>query len=63
MRIWHVRSTPIRPSGDDAFDSAVRAAYEKLIEDKVALPEPPPELADLFRGRTINLTTGGPDCS
>ena len=51
--IWHVRTEPTKASGNTLFDESARTMLEKLVQDRTHLPEPPPEVADLFRGRTI----------
>jgi hypothetical protein len=58
MHVWHVGQTPVQRSGDDAFDAAVHALFEKIMDDRVPLPEPPSEIADLYRGRTIDVRVG-----
>jgi hypothetical protein len=55
MVIWHVTSQPRKSSGNPSFDDAARAMLEKLVQDRTKLPEPPPEVADLFRGRMLVL--------
>lgn len=59
MVVWHVRPDPIRKSGNDLFDDSARSMLLKLLDDKTALPEPPPEVADQFRGRTVNIALAG----
>jgi hypothetical protein len=54
--IWHVRSEPTKPSGNAHFDASARTMLEKLMEDRTPLPDPPPEVADMFRGRTIRFS-------
>ena len=57
--IWHVRAEPTKASGNALFDDSARAMLEKLLQDRTPLPEPPPEVADLFRGRTLVLVLPG----
>lgn len=59
MVVWHVRSEPMRSSGDAAFDESVRAILQKLVDERVALPEPPSEVASGFKGRTVRVTFTG----
>jgi hypothetical protein len=59
MSIWHLRSTPIRPSGNELFDDSARTMLQKLLDDKTPLPEPPPEVAEQYRGRTVNVALSG----
>jgi hypothetical protein len=59
MVIWRVRPDPVRKSSNDLFDDSARSMLEKLLDDKLALPEPPPEVADSFRGRTVNILLTG----
>lgn len=58
MVIWHVRIEPIKKSGNDLFDDSARSMLQKLLDDRTELPEPP-EVADNFKGRTVNLTLTG----
>ncbi|WP_394838288.1 TonB C-terminal domain-containing protein [Pendulispora rubella] len=55
MTIWHLRSTPARASGNDLFDDSVRSVFQKLMDDRTPLPEPPPEAAETYRGRAVNV--------
>lgn len=59
MIIWHVRVDPVKKSGNDLFDDSARNMLQKLLDDRTALPEPPPEVADSFKGHTVNLTLTG----
>lgn len=59
MIVWHVRVEPIKKSGNDLFDDSARSMLQKLLDDRSALPEPPTEVADNFKGRTVNLTLTG----
>ena len=59
MVIWHVRVEPIRKSGNDLFDDSARSMLQKLLDDRTGLPDPPPEVADSFKGRTVNVTLTG----
>lgn len=59
MVIWHLREVPIRKSGNDLFDDSARSMLQKLLDDRTELPEPPTEVADNFKGRTVNLTLTG----
>lgn len=56
MIIWHVRTDPIAKSGDDGFDDSVRAVLESLVDSRTPLPEPPPEIADTFKGRSVQIS-------
>jgi hypothetical protein len=42
--------TIIRPSGDSLFDQSVEDRFNELRTLGTTLPEPPPEVADQFRG-------------
>ncbi len=59
MSIWYVKEDPLRKSGNDLFDDSARAMLQKLRDDHAALPEPPPEVAALYKGRTLNLMLSG----
>jgi hypothetical protein len=59
MQVWHVRQSPIRPSGNDLFDGSALEMLQKLLDDRTALPEPPPEVAESWRGRTVNIALSG----
>jgi hypothetical protein len=59
MAIWHVRQDPIIKSGNDLFDDAARTMLMKLLDDKTSLPQPPPEVAEQYLGRTVQLVIMG----
>jgi hypothetical protein len=59
MNIWYVRIDPVKKSGNDLFDDSARSMLQKLLDDKTTLPDPPPEVADSFKGRTVDLTLTG----
>ncbi len=59
MVIWHVRTEPIKKSGNDLFDDSARTMLQKLLDDRTGLPDPPAEVADSFKGRTVNVTLTG----
>jgi hypothetical protein len=59
MILWHVRTDPIKKSGNDLFDDSARSMLQKLLDSREELPEPPQEVADSFKGRTVNLTLTG----
>jgi hypothetical protein len=59
MVVWHLREAPLRKSGNDLFDDSAREMLQKLLDERTALPEPPPEVADSYRGRTVAITLAG----
>lgn len=59
MMVWNVRLEPVRKSGNDLFDDSARLALQKLLDDRTPLPDPPPELAGSFRGRTVQIVLTG----
>ncbi|MCA9590053.1 MAG: TonB C-terminal domain-containing protein [Myxococcales bacterium] len=59
MVIWHVKQAPVRPSGNELFDDSARAMLQKLLEDHAPLPQPPAEVEELFRGRTVQIALSG----
>ena len=59
MTVWHLRATPIKASGNDLFDDSARTMLQKLLDDKTPLLEPPPEVAEQYRGRTVNIALAG----
>ena len=59
MVTWHVRQNPVRPSGNELFDDSARTMLQKLLDDKTSWPEPPPEVAEQYRGRTVNIALSG----
>lgn len=62
MAIWRVKPEPIKKSSNDLFDDSARTMLDKLLDDRVPLPEPPPEVQDAFRNRTVQiLLTGAPN--
>jgi len=58
MTIWFVPQAPMKPSGNDLFDDSARSMLQKLNDEHIPLPEPPPEVAEQFRGRAIQLGLG-----
>lgn len=59
MTIWHVRTGAVIPSGNELFDDAARTMLLKLLDDKTALPTPPKEVDEQYRGRTVQLVIQG----
>jgi hypothetical protein len=59
MVIWHVKASPVKSSGNELFDDAARSMLLKLLDDKKALPEPPKEVDELYRGRRLQIQVPG----
>jgi hypothetical protein len=59
MVIWHLKESPTRKSGNDLFDDSAREMLQKLLDGRTPLPEPPPEVVDTYRGKTIAITLAG----
>jgi hypothetical protein len=59
MGVWYLRNEPIKKSGNDLFDDAARNMLQKLLDDHVALPEPPAPVADQFKGKRVNIAIMG----
>jgi hypothetical protein len=59
MALWHVRQEPVKSSGNPMFDDSARAMLLKLLEDKTPLPNPPKEVDEQYRGRTVQLSVLG----
>ena len=59
MQVWHVRAEPVKKSGNDLFDDSARSMLQKLLDDRTPLPEPPNEVAEAFRGRTVQIALSG----
>ena len=59
MVIFHVRNAPVKGSGNELFDDAARAMLLKLLEDKAPLPQPPPEVEQGYRGRSVQIIIPG----
>ena len=58
MVIWHMRTEPIKKSGNDLFDDSAKTTIQKLMDDRTPLPDPPKEVEEQWRGRTINIGMG-----
>jgi hypothetical protein len=58
MRIWFVEQNPLHGSGNDLFDDSARNMLQKLRDVHTALPEPPKEVDEQYRGRRIALNLG-----
>jgi len=64
MVVWHIKSDPVKSSGNDAFDHAARDMLLSLLDAKTPLPPPPTEVDDHYRGRRIAIAiVGGPGAS
>lgn len=59
MFVWHVKSSPVKSSGNELFDDAARSMLMKLLDDKSPLPAPPKEVEELYRGRTVQIVVPG----
>ena len=59
MQVWHVRQEPVKKSGNELFDDSARTTLQKLLDDRTPLPDPPPEVAESFRGRTVQIALSG----
>ncbi len=59
MAVWYLRNEPIKKSGNDLYDDAARNMLQKLLDDHVALPEPPSPVADQFKGKRVNIAILG----
>lgn len=59
MVIWHVKASPVKSSGNELFDDAARSMLLKLLDDKKALPEPPKDVDELYRGRRLQIQVPG----
>ncbi len=58
MRIFHIQTTPVKGSGNDLFDESARTMLQKLMDDNTSLPQPPPEVAESWLRRAVNLKLG-----
>jgi hypothetical protein len=58
MHIWFVKQAPDKPSGNDLFDDSARSMLQKLADDHTPMPDPPPEIAEQYKGRRIQLRLG-----
>lgn len=59
MTVWHVRTAPVKSSGNELFDDSARTMLTKLLDDKTPLPAPPPEWDEAYRGRTVQVGLSG----
>lgn len=59
MVIWHLRTDPVKSSGNELFDDSARTMLQKLLDDRTALPDPPADVADSYKGRTVNVALSG----
>jgi hypothetical protein len=59
MVVWHLKESPVRKSGNDLFDDSAREMLQKLLDNRTPLPDPPSEVVDVYRGRTIAITLAG----
>ena len=63
MRIWNVRPIAIKASGNELFDDSARTALQKLMDDRAVLPEPPKDVEEGYRGRTVDFPMTHGDAS
>jgi hypothetical protein len=62
MQIFSVQQEAIKKSSNELFDDSARSMFQKLLDDRTALPDPPPEVQDSFRGRRVDIRlTGSPN--
>lgn len=61
MVIWHVSTSPVKPSGNELFDDAARTMLLKLLDDKTPLPQPPKDVDEQYRGRRVHVVIVGPN--
>ncbi len=54
--IWQMSEKPVKSSGNELFDDSARTMLQKLIDTKTPLPDPPEAVAELYRGRTVQLS-------
>jgi hypothetical protein len=59
MSVWHVKQDAVIKSGNELFDDAARSMLMKLLDDKTPLPQPPKEVDEQYRGRTVQLVIQG----
>jgi len=59
MQIWHLRSEAVKKSGNELFDDSAREMLQKLLDDRTALPEPPAEVQDMYRGKALSIALSG----
>jgi len=59
MIVWHVRTQPVKSSGNELFDDSARTMLLKLLDDKTPLPPPPKEWDEAYRGRTVQIGLSG----
>lgn len=59
MSIWYVGPSAVKSSGNELFDDAAREMLQKLRDDGTALPTPPKDVDELYRGRRLNIVVTG----
>lgn len=59
MVVWHVRQEPVKRSGNDLFDDSARTMLQKLLDTRAPLPEPPAEVGEMYKGRTVDILLAG----
>ncbi len=59
MTIFYVRREPRKSSGNELFDDAARSMLLKLLDDRVAAPQPPPEVEKDYRGKRLSIGIPG----
>jgi hypothetical protein len=51
----------VKSSGDALFDNDVMGSVQALIQSGASIPEPPPDLASTYYGKTISVRFSGKD--
>ncbi len=59
MAVWYLRAEPVKKSGNELFDDSARSMLQKLLDDHAPLPEPPQEVATMYKGSTVNVALAG----
>ncbi len=59
MQIWYLKQEAVSSSGNELFDDSARTMLQKLLDDHTSLPEPPPNVAESYKGQTVDIALAG----
>jgi hypothetical protein len=58
-RLYHVGTSPVKPSGNEHFDESAHEMLQKVMDKNEKLPEPPDSLKPAFLGKSVVLVLSG----
>jgi hypothetical protein len=59
MSLFYVGTKPVKSSGNEHFDDSAHEMLQKILDNHMKLPTPPPELDGTFRGKSVEVALSG----